>query len=174
MNQNKKNSILTYCQNLLSYKPKEQYHFSIPEISEQTSNQESSANTSLQDTTPQPPKDIFSDIVSNLEAITIRYNTLINSDIIIREFHLIVKNKEYKAFLLYIDGMVDTASINHFVLKPLMLRNMANTYQAEDNKTTKQTPNNTTLIRKVKKFDLSTYIFNHLVPQNSVKRTRNF
>ena len=156
------------------YQPKEQYHFSIPETSSETSEQNPSIDTSSENSNTLSPKNIFNNIGANLEAITTRFNTLINSDIVIRQFSLIAKNKEYKAFLLYIDGMVDTTSINHFVLDPLMLRNMANTYQDQENGTPKQTPTNSIVVRKVKKFDLSSYIFNHLVPQNSVKQVRYF
>ncbi len=175
MNKDKKNSIINYCRKLLSYQPKEQYNFSIPETIKETSDNNSFVDTSLQDNSALlKSKNIFSNINSNLKAITTRYNTLINSDIIIREFSLIAKNKEYKAFLLYIDGMVDTTSINHFILDPLMLRNMSNTYKDKENETLKQSPSNNIIVRKVKKFDLNSYIFNHLVPQNSVKKVRYF
>ncbi|MCI8482043.1 MAG: spore germination protein [Clostridia bacterium] len=169
MSKEKNKSLLTSFTKLFSYQPKEQYHFSIPETSEELSPENSQKEASS--ITP-PAKDIFPSISVNLEAITTRFNTLINSDIIIRQFSLIAKNKEYKAFLLYIDGMVDTTSINHFVLDPLMLRNMANTYQNQENETVKQAIAHNIIVRKVKKFDLQSYIFNHLVPQNSVKQTR--
>lgn len=54
------------------------------------------------------PKQIFSSISVNLEYMKTKYNFLINSDIVIREFNLIAKNKQYSAFLIYIDGMVDS------------------------------------------------------------------
>lgn len=165
-----KNSLITYVKNIFSYEPKEQYHFSIPETNEEIKNNPNSLETSNIET----PKEVFPSIGVNLEAITSRFNTLINSDIIVREFRLIAKNKEYKAFLLYIDGMVDTKSINHFVLDPLMLRNTANMYQNQETETVKQAVANNIIVRKVKKFDLSDYIFNHLVPQNSVKQISAF
>jgi spore germination protein KA len=120
------------------------------------------------------PKNIFPSISVNLEVLTNRYNTSINSDIIIREFSLTAKNKEYKALLFYIDGMVDTASINHFILDPLMLRNTANTYQSDENEVVKEAIANNIIVRKVRKFDLATYIYNHLVPQNSVEQSKTF
>ncbi len=164
----KKNSMITCFKSIFSYQPKEQYHFSIPETNEEI------ASNPTPPSSIETPKNIFSSIDVNLEAITSRFNTLINSDIIVREFRLIAKNKEYKAFLLYIDGMVDTTSINHFVLDPLMLRNTANMYQNPENETVKQAVANNIVVRKVKKFDLGTYIFNHLVPQNSVKQICTF
>ncbi len=77
------------------------------------------------------PQKIYSSIGVNLEYLKVKYNTLINSDIVIREFSLMAKGKEYKAFLIYIDGMINSTMINDFVLKPLMLRNNANTYEEE-------------------------------------------
>ena len=166
----KKNSMITCFKNIFSYTPKEQYHFSIPETNEEIESNPTPPNNANLET----PKEVFPSIDVNLEAITSRFNTFINSDIIVREFRLIAKNKEYKAFLLYIDGMVDTTSINHFVLDPLMLRNTSNMYQNPDSETVKQAVANNIVVRKVKKFDLGTYIFNHLVPQNSVKQISSF
>ncbi|MBO5479415.1 MAG: spore germination protein [Clostridia bacterium] len=166
-----KNTIITCFENLFSYHPKEDYQFSIPETlekkQEQNYSSESSSNLEL-------PKNIFPTLSVNLEVLTSRYNTMINSDIIIREFSLTAKNKEYKAFLFYIDGMVDTTSINHFVLDPLMLRNSANTYQSPESEVIKEAITNNIVVRKVKKFDLASYIYNHLVPQNSVEQVDTF
>lgn len=176
MNQGKKNPIINGLQNLFSYQPHQEYNFSIPETNE--GNQ--SFNTPLEfsyENDPisvELPKNIFPTLSVNLEVITSRYNTMINSDVVVREFSLTAKNKEYKAFLLYIDGMVDTTSINHFVLDPLMLRNIANTYQNPENEVVKEAVSSNIVVRRVKKFDLSSYILNHLVPQNSVKKLDTF
>ena len=107
---------------------------------------------------------VYNSIQKNLEFIQSKYNALINSDIIIRNFSLICKNKEYKAFLIYIDGMTDSMSINHFVLNPLMLRNENNTY----NDSKMQKPNNPMIIRKVKKTNLADYIYARLIPNNNI------
>lgn len=177
VNKVKNNTLTSYLQNLFSYTPKEEYNFTIPETQEEKSKLntfQEPYQSENNDIDKLQPKNIFTNIGVNLEAITTRYNTMINSDIIIRDFSITVKNKEYKAFLLYIDGMVDTKSINHFVLDPLMLRNMANTYQNQENEIVKEAVSNNIVIRKVKKFDLASYIYNHLVPQNSVKQINTF
>ena len=57
----------------------------------------------------------------------------INSDILVREFILNARGKQYKAFLLYIDGMVDSKILNDFVLEPLMLRNRNNLFDGDQN-----------------------------------------
>ncbi len=131
------------------------------------------------------PKVISTNFKENLNYLKTKYNSLINSDVIIREFTLIANNLEYKAALLFIDGMVDTQIVNSAVLKPLMLRNSSNTFST----TTNEKPsidsnstasanskeviaeynNNDVIIRKIKKFNLKSYIYNHLIPQNSVE-----
>lgn len=144
------------------------------------------------------PKDILSSYNENLDYMKYKYNSLINSDVVIREFSLIANNNEYRAFLIFIDGMVDTQVVNSAVLKPLMLRNKANTFEGSSNNMSKNQEginsvskdiataqenskhiiaeynNNDVIIRKVKKFDLKNYIYNHLIPQNNVKIVDKF
>ena len=67
-------------------------------------------------------QNIFPSISVNLEYINVKFNSLINSDIKIREFDLTARNKVYKAFILYIDGMRDSKCISRFILHPLMLK----------------------------------------------------
>src|SRR5690625_933682 len=57
-------------------------------------------------------KNIFPSLEVSIEYIKVKYNTLINSDIILREFTLSVRNRQYKALLLFIDGMADSKLIN--------------------------------------------------------------
>ena len=110
---------------LFTYKPEKNYKFTITENeAEQLPTKESNIHK------------IFNSSSVNQEYIKVKYNTLVNSDIIVRNFSLMAKGKEYKAFLLYIDGMINSTIINDFVLKPLMLRNKANTYTEEDDSTT--------------------------------------
>ena len=121
----------------------------------------------------------FSEKLSeNLDYLKSKYNSLINSDIVIREFTLIANNTEYRSALIFIDGMVDTQIVNNSILKPLMLRNRANTYNVSDSSSDSKTQPkkeiiseyncNDVIIRKIKKFDLKSYVHNHLIPQNSV------
>ena len=77
--------------------------------------------------------DIFSSIDVNIEYLKVKYNLLINSDIILREFTLIARNKQYRAFLLFVDGMVNIDLVNNYVLKPLMLKNTANSFDGSQN-----------------------------------------
>ena len=134
------------------------------------------------------PKNISTNFEENLNYMKYKYNSLINSDVVIREFNLIANNCNYRAFLIFIDGMVDTQVVNQAVLKPLMLRNKANTFEnnSDNTSTSKDTNNNSTkndsnskqticeyntndiIIRKIKKFDLKNYIYHHLIPQNNV------
>lgn len=116
-------------------------------------------------------KNIDTSIDTNLKFIQSVYNTKINSDIKIREFTLIAKDLEYKAFLLYIDGMSDSKTINDFVLKALMLRNNSNTYN-ESKKNNEQ--NNNLSAKKVQKVDIENYIYLKLMPQNALEKVTTF
>lgn len=100
---------------------------------------------------------------------------MINSDINIREFTLVAKNKNYKAFLLYIDGMIDSKTINDFVLEPLMLRNKSNTCLSDNKKDFSiAIASNISIKKRAKNFDLEDFIYNSLIPQNSISKETEF
>lgn len=108
----------------------------------------------------------------NLTYLTVKYNALINSDIIIRKFTLNGKGKQYNAALVYIDGMVNSDIVNHYVLNPLMHKNQTNTEKTSEtliinkntdlNFHTTQTP------------ELQNIIYNSLISQNSIKAESQF
>lgn len=146
------------------YKPVQKYHFSLQQT--QDMNVKDTANSK---------KQIYTAISSNLDFIKTEYNFLINSDIKIREFSLLAHNKTYKAFLIYIDGMVDNDLINNYILNPLMLRNRINSFVSPlKSDVNNQKENNKITIKKVKKFNLVDYIYNNLIPQNSVEKETSF
>ena len=148
---------------LFKYKPPKSYNFTLTPPTQ--------TNTTTQDTN----KDITNDISLNLKYIKSQYNTKINSDIMIREFSLTAKNTNYKALLLYIDGMVDSDLINRFVLDPLMLRNESNTFDGSLRQdVTSQLLKDTISVKKVKKFNLENYIYSNLMPQNSLEKITKF
>lgn len=118
-------------------------------------------------------ENVFPSLSVNLDYIKVKYNLLINSDVNLREFNITIKNKEYKSALLYIDGLIDTDSINNFILKPLMLRNPKNAAE-EQNKLIKNALSNNMSVKRVKKFNLEDFIFNSLIPQNNVKKVQKF
>lgn len=152
-----------FFQNLFLYQEKEDYQFNIPKN-----------NNNIPTSHLPQQKNIYPSLDVNLEYMKTMFNSLINSDISIREFTLLAQNKEYKAFLFYIDGMVDTKLINDFILKPLMLRNRANTHTPDKKvKVTSAIANNIS-VRRMKKFNLEDYIFNSLVPQNTIKKVSEF
>lgn len=169
----KKKNIFQKFNNLFEYKENSEYKFTIPENPNEDKNIPYSKEIEEQKTKNEP-KTIFPTISVNLEYMQNKYNSNINSDIITREFTLIARNKEYHAFLVYIDGMSNTTLINDFILEPLMLRNRANTFDTNDTKTISQAITNNISVRRVKKFNLLDYIFNSLMPQNSVKKIRDF
>ena len=117
---------------------------------------------------------VFPAIDVNLEYMKTRFNTMINSDIQIREFTLNARNKQYRAFLVYIDGMTNQDLMNNYILKPLMLRNSANSFEGEQNRVLSEVKTNNITVRKVKKFDIVEYISSCLLPQNTVKQDTKF
>lgn len=113
-------------------------------------------------------KNVYSNLDVNLDYIKVQYNTLINSDIKLREFKLTIKGKDYKAALLFIDGMIDSNNINDFILKPLMYKK-----PISQNQNPCVVTNNIT-VRRVKKFNLENYILDCLIPQNTIKKSSEF
>ncbi len=117
-------------------------------------------------------QNVYPSLDVNLEYISTRFNLLINSDIKTREFLIYAKNKQYKALLVYVDGLSNNDSINDFILKPLMLRNKSNLYDG-DQVISEAVANNIS-VRKVKKFNIGDYINNCLIPQNDVEMVNSF
>lgn len=117
---------------------------------------------------------VFQSIDVNLEYIKSRFNTMINSDIKVREFTLNARNKQYKAFIIYIDGMVDQDIINNYILKPLMLKNRSNSFDGDQNRVLSEVKTNNITVRKVKKFDIVEYISSCLLPQNTIEKCSKF
>lgn len=151
-----------FINNIFEYTPKANYNFSILPNS----------STEYPETNNGDDKKIYQSLDINLEYMQAKYNTLINSDIVVREFNLNARKKQFKAFLIYIDGMTNSTQINDFILNPLMLKNKNNT-SSETDSISESIANNIT-IRRVKKFNLGDYIFNSLIPQNNVKKVENF
>jgi spore germination protein KA len=58
---------------------------------------------------------------NNLDYIKKRFSVPTNSDVMIREFDVIVGKKAIPAFMVYYDGMVDRDVVNNDILMPLML-----------------------------------------------------
>lgn len=115
---------------------------------------------------------VYDSLDVNLEYVHSRFNSLINSDVVIREFLINVKGKQFKAFILYIDGMVNTDSINNFVLKPLMLKNYSN--QFDGPQVVSEAVASNILVRRIKKFNIVDYILDNLLPQNDVEKVNDF
>ena len=141
---------------LFEYNPEESYDFSIYGKENKQESVELADNEIIYEKNKKN-QNIHTNISVNLENIQSIFNTLINSDIIIRNFVLNARGKQFNAFLLYVDGMVDVKAINDFVLESLMLRNKANTFDGIKGK-----------------INLSDYIYNSLIPENSVKICSTF
>lgn len=158
-------SFINGISNFFLYKPSSKYEFTLPNY---PSNENSSTdNPYLEDALDPNAKKISSSLDDNLDYIKARYNSLINSDVDIREFYIVAADTRFKAFLIYIDGMVDTTSINHFILKPLMLRNKTNTHKKSNICKVRISEDN-------EDFNLENYISDCLLPQNKVSIVEDF
>ena len=135
--------IKTIFSKLIKYTPENDYSFSLLEKPyEQDDGNE--------DTFSEDKTNIFSSVNVNLEYVKSKYNTLINSDIVLREFTLNARGKQFHAFILYFDGMINTQMLNDFVLEPLMMRNKNNLFEGDQNKVVYESVTNNVTIRKVK------------------------
>lgn len=156
----------------------EQYNFTLQDYDESSSIGKASGNLSTKQVQENENfaevKDIFPSLDVNLEYVKVKYNTLINSDIVIREFTLSARNRQYKAFLFFIDGMVDSELINDNILQALMLRNRANTFDGDEKQVVLEGVTNNITVKRVKKFNLESYITNSLLPQNNLEKVTTF
>ncbi len=158
--------IKNFISNTFSYLPERDYQFDI--LAKEETKEDNNINNIQKKT------NIFPSLSVNIEYIKTLYNTMINSDIVLREFTINARGKQYNAFLLYIDGMIDAINMDQFIISPLMLRNKNNTFDGMQNKIISEAVTNNITVRKVKKFDLSNYIMSCLLPQNSVKEVQTF
>ena len=62
---------------------------------------------------------ISSHIETNLEHIKNQMSIPLSADAILREFAIIFKDKKYKAFLIYYEGMVNSERIDDFIMQSL-------------------------------------------------------
>ena len=147
---------------ILKYEPQPEYNFNI----------QATENAAIQELDSEKIEEkVYYSIQENLEYIKSKFNVLINSDIIVRKFTLNCKNKQYSAFLIYIDGMTDSVIINDFVLKPLMMKNKNNTFQSSKKTTiTNHTPSS----EKNKLKALANYIYTNLLPDNNLSKQTKF
>ena len=161
--------IPNFIKNCFTYTPPYDYKFTLPNLTEMSESSIQESNQKLNEI-----KNIFPSLNVNLDYIKTKYNLLINSDVTSREFILNARGKQYKALLLYIDGMVDSKILNDFVLEPLMMRNKNNLFDGDQNRIISEAVSNNITVRKIKKFNLADYLENCLIPQNNIEQTNSF
>lgn len=152
--------LLNEMKKLFLYTPPEKpYNFSLPEKSSlqaRNNGVENASDKSLLNT-------IVPSLAENITNLKVRYNSLINSDIILREFTLQINGKTYNCLIVSIDGMVNSEQVNNFLLRPLM-------EAANSNNNSKTFNLNGVKVKKSKKIDLATYIHHCLMPLNDVNK----
>ena len=155
---------------IFSYDENKQYSYKLSET--QVSN-------NIIENTKSDSKKISSSLKENQEYITVKYNALINSDIVLRNLNINIKGKLYPALLFYIDGMVDSDILNNCIMKPLMMKNQNNTFSDKESIIT--TPpksisedGSENKYRQANNSSISDYIYNSLIPQNSINISSDF
>ena len=143
--------------NLFSYKPNNNVDFTIPE----------SPNNLPEEKNLK--QNIYPVYDNTVQYIKNKYSLLINTDIVLKEFEINIGNKTFKACILFIDGMVNSESINSSVLEPLFLRNSIKMTVPSN-----EISENKKKIQNVKKFDLKEFLLNHLIQENSVNIEKTF
>jgi spore germination protein KA len=88
----------------------------------------------------------------NLKVLTDIYTLPINSDVMLREFKIVIKDKTIPAFIIFIDGMTDKKVIDDDILAPFMLLSNLETKGNVDN--------------------IDLYIRNHLLLHNQIKEVK--
>lgn len=151
--------IKKYFNNLFKYNEHEEYEFILPDSANNLPKEDASTNK----------QQIFPTLSVNIEYLKSSYNLLINSDIKIRKFALPIQNKKIAAALLYIDGMVDETTITNSVLQPLLLKNSI-TMQEQQNTSGRISIRNP----KSPKINLENFIYNGLIPHNSISKETEF
>ena len=136
------------------------YYFSIP-----NSNDESGNTFNQPIVNDLPNKLVSKNLKENIDYLTVKYNSLINSDIIFREFVIHFNGQNYNALLLCIDGMINSNLVNDFLLKPLMKLST---------KPTNIKLKNSVQIKKTPKLSLEDFLYSKLIPQNSIRKEKDF
>ena len=154
-----------FIKTLFEYKPqKSKHNFSLDLSPNNIENHENINNNTLT---------LSSNLESNLEYLKGTFKSLISSDINLREFTINITTKQINCAVFFIDGITNTATINDFILRPLLLKNSINMKPKEN--TTQNTSNfcNSGKIVSIKKFDLESFIYKNLIPEANVKKEAN-
>lgn len=151
-----------YFNQLFEYHEPNNYEFILPKNS-----------NDLPEETQEPQQQIYPSLSVNLEYLKSKYNLLINSDVKFRHFTIPIQNQKVPAALLYIDGMVDETTITNSVLQPLLLKNSI-TMQEQEQKQAKPGRISITTAKKQPKMNWENFIFEGLIPHNSVSKQTDF
>ena len=98
--------------------------------------------------------DIHAPLKSCLQKIKQIYTADINGDFKIREFRIRVKDQIFSAFVCFFDGLVDTMIVNTAILGPMMTLSVM-PMDTEDQ-------------------SVEEVIYNHLIPQNQIKKCKTY
>lgn len=158
------NKYIASIKNLFTFKePKPIEKFILLEnaFDEKQPNHDKNDNTKSDDTNKYEDTDTDKDkakirkkLTENLKYMKRIYSIPINGDIVLREFDIVVKDKNIPAFILFYDGMTDRDVINNAILQPLMLLSNIDIKGDEKN--------------------IADYVKNHILPQNQLNVVQKY
>ena len=152
-------SMKDFLRKLFLYEEPNSYSFILPE------NSDKKALIELEELTPDSSNLVSKMLKENIDFLTVKLNALVSSDIIFRNFTISYCGRSYNAFLVGIDGMVDSDMINNFLLNPLMISSrMLKKSSKILNPNIKTNP----------KLNLEDYLFDKLIPQTNTKKEKQF
>ena len=152
-------SMKDFLRKLFLYEEPNSYSFILPE------NSDKKALIELEELTPDSSNLVSKMLKENIDFLTVKLNALVSSDIIFRNFTISYCGRSYNAFLVGIDGMVNSDMINNFLLKPLMISSrMLKKSSKILNPNIKTNP----------KLNLEDYLFDKLIPQTNTKKEKQF
>lgn len=167
------NKLFKYIRSLFAYEPNSEHTFTFPQDKNNESETETASDSEKKENTKDSQENISTNLSKNLNYLKKTYNSKLSSDIMIRDFYILTNNIRYKAFIIYIDGMVDSVTINTSVLSPLMVRNRANSFDEKNAQfETQNKPLNEFVFEE--SGNLEDFIYNTLIPQNAIEKVKSF
>lgn len=107
---------------------------------------------------------ISKDLKKNADKLEFEFNIPTNQDVVIREF--LIKGIK-KAFIIYVDGMIDKDSVNEYILKQLMLSTKTEGPDNNEEQSIKE--------KQLNKEEINIdYICNNLLAINQIKKEKEF
>lgn len=133
--------------------PKDESNKILPQNPLYISKKKHSGNKSEQ----QKLEKVSANLETNCNYIKQSFSFPTSNDVLIREFDIFFGGKSHKAFIVFIDGLVNHAIVNQYILQPLMI--FSNSTDTENKNIADFVERNLLVADQLKKFDTFSDIF---------------